>query len=255
MNKKIRTIVGSLAVAAIAVASATALRADIIPITLSGTSTVFGSSSTTTYVAEDSSFIGAGQTAGSGGNLGYISDSTALNNEINRLIGLGSFVPAEAPITANGWISPPNGSGAAEVSVPLADQYSSASWPSGFYLTAFNLTSTQNVTLTSGQFEADNNGYIYLNGVLLAGPQTGNASVPSVTFNAPPSDFVVGTNYLVLVDWNNSGPSGVEYSATINTPSNPNIHVTTPEPGSLFLFGSGLVGLAGMMRRKVARRS
>jgi hypothetical protein len=32
-----------------------------------------------------------------------------------------------------------------------------------------------------------------------------------------------------------------------------NQQTTTPEPGSLMLFGSGIVGLAGVIRRKLGR--
>jgi hypothetical protein len=35
---------------------------------------------------------------------------------------------------------------------------------------------------------------------------------------------------------------------TINTAD-----ATTPEPGSVMLFGSGLLGLAGILRRRISR--
>jgi len=59
------------------------------------------------------------------------------------------------------------------------------------------------------------------------------------------SQFVAGTNYLVFSDNNaGGGPEGMIFGGTVD-------YTVTPEPGTLLLLGSGLVGLAGIVRRKI----
>lgn len=64
-----------------------------------------------------------------------------------------------------------------------------------------------------------------------------------LTIAIPAADLKNGLNRISLVDWEAHGnsPSGVDFAATIGT----------PEPGSLLLLGTGLLGLALLMFKKL----
>jgi hypothetical protein len=74
---------------------------------------------------------------------------------------------------------------------------------------------------------------------------TGTGSIQQ--FNAPVG---AATLYLAVADSVGSSDGNVGYiTADVSGAS-----TVTPEPGTLLLFGSGLVGLAGMVRRKIGIR-
>jgi hypothetical protein len=144
---------------------------------------------------------------------------------------------------------PPTGAPAGTLVVQVPPECGYYCGQSGFVETTFTLpTGVTSITL-SGAANVDDWGYAFLNGNLIS-PELNEFN--SVTFNT--SDlayFQSGVNTFVISDYNSGGPSGVSYFADISYSTSTGV---TPEPSSLFLFGSGLVGFAGMLRRKIGAR-
>ena len=64
----------------------------------------------------------------------------------------------------------------------------------------------------------------------------------TIQFFAPAGDVLTpGAGFFVQVYFSGPDPSGASFSGTW----------LTPEPGAIMLFGSGLLGLAGVLRRKI----
>jgi hypothetical protein len=152
--------------------------------------------------------------------------------------------PAWTPNTATAdWISPGSSGGTA--------------WPTGTYdfQTTFSLTGDDPSTAElSGMWATDNSGCIFLNSVN-TGDCTGNASFGSLTAFSITSGFVAGVNtldFMVL----NSAPSPVGVIAEVSgTVSSGNPTPAVPEPSSLVLAATGLLGLYGRISRSLARRA
>jgi hypothetical protein len=86
--------------------------------------------------------------------------------------------------------------------------------------------------------------------------QAANTGSNSVCQTGPPNctlalqvtlaDFVTGTNVLEFdVDQTNVNSTGLDFYGTVQT-------AATPEPGSFILLGSGLLGVAGAIRRRLS---
>lgn len=113
---------------------------------------------------------------------------------------------------------------------------------SGFIETTFNLPVDFHGASLTGEAFVDDVGYVYLNGHLISGEilSTGNASFATSLY------FQEGINTLVISDWNEyGGASGATYYANIN--------YNTPEPTSMLMLATGLAGLGGVIRRKLAK--
>lgn len=127
---------------------------------------------------------------------------------------------------------------------------------SGFVEVTFTLPSNFSNASIAGQASTDELGYIFLNGNLIG--QAGQPDPNTITVNEPndatyssndQAFFLSGVNTLVISDINTSGPGGVEFYGNINYTS------PVPEPSSILLLSSGLAGLAGMVRRRIARKA
>lgn len=168
----------------------------------------------------------------------------------------GGSVPAGSSynVPTNGiWHAPVDGSN--WVSNNPNDYPNGGSFvPNGTYTftsTFFDATpGTSSGTIT---VLADDTTSVYLNGTLivLSSPPmpTGNCdnTVPDClapsTFNL--SGFIAGTNVLTFAVSQNFGNAmGIDFSAIVNT-------TPIPEPGSLMLLGTGLIGSAGMFFRRL----
>ena len=148
------------------------------------------------------------------------------------------------------WAYVPNAP-AGTIKVNFPDSSNAYNQPSGFVETTFVLPENFTAASINGEFSVDDQGVVFLNGhnIGAVGPATYASFATTVQ-----SDFVAGTNTLIISDNNSGGgPSGVEFYGNVNYAA-PQTNVT-PEPSSMLLMGSGLLGFAGMVRRKIAARA
>jgi PEP-CTERM motif len=132
---------------------------------------------------------------------------------------------------------------------------------SGLYSfsTTFNLSGYNLSTVTlNGWFAADDAGSLFLNGDLIsstaicAGQATCSSWDTMNFFSVPNADFVQGVNTLsITLSYNDDNWEGVQLSGVVT--GSPIGTSPTPEPGTLLLLGSGLMGFAPFIRRKFAR--
>ncbi len=148
-----------------------------------------------------------------------------------------------------GWVSPPAGT-------QWINPYpTGGAAPAGYYdyQTKFYLTGLDPSTaVLSGLWAADNAGYIVLNNSAAIGTGTSipdpygfkNLTPFTISAQTPGNTFNQGLNtldFFVLNDYDVTGLL-VDISGTASP---------APEPSSLLLMGSGLIGLGGALRRKL----
>jgi hypothetical protein len=161
-------------------------------------------------------------------------------------------------ITGNpGWVSPIYGTSY------ISDSADGASSGAGGYFTfttTFDLTGDNLATVDiAGEMAADNAVALYLNGVYtgFVDPYDGPEGYGFAHFTGfdLTTGFISGVNTLQFVVQNGNfgsdagGPIGLDASVSGTASAAPAV----PEPSSLMLFGTGILGVAGFARRKFLR--
>jgi hypothetical protein len=163
-----------------------------------------------------------------------------------------------ANTTTSSWIGP-NSVGAAGDNAVLASYLKPGftadhSAPQGYfyYDKSFSLgsTSAPAAHLVGGLWATDNNGIsIYLNGTLEGAVNPGTGFVSFSSFSVNPADFVVGTNHIDFVVFNENfdpahfSPTGLRVEGS----------VVVPEPSTMAIAALGAFGFIGYGLRRKAK--
>jgi hypothetical protein len=142
------------------------------------------------------------------------------------------------------WLTDPlnlNANWSYETSIPN-------SWAVGTEVAVIYQFDTLEATNVVASFGVDNGIYVWLDGEYLGGSRrAGSFSLGEHVFNI--GDLDAGTHYLqiLLEDHGSTNGYAVEITADTFTPGPP---PQVPIPAAIWLFGSGLLGLIGLARRK-----
>ena len=100
----------------------------------------------------------------------------------------------------------------------------------------------------SGLWTIDDQGILSLNGNTISSLGGGNwGSLFAFSVAAGSSDFVLGVNTLKMtITSDDDFLEGADLTGTLS-----GLTTATPEPSSLLLFGTGMLGIAGLFGRKL----
>jgi hypothetical protein len=134
------------------------------------------------------------------------------------------------PVSGSQWVTPNANGGYNGVETVL-------------YNNTFTLLAGESYSGTLS-FMADDFAGVLVNGVLVL-PLTVADSYRSIsTINLLPGYFQAGLNTVTLEARNTGGAGAADFAGTLNGVA------VTPEPSSLILLGTGLLGIAGAARRR-----
>lgn len=163
-------------------------------------------------------------------------DTSGLTFSAVSLVDTGSFTP----------IPPGAPTGTVQVHTPGDCGYYCNY--SGFVETTFTLPATYSGISMNFSGNVDNWGYVWLNGNAVGSELTEFGNVAFTVNNS--LFFQPGTNTLLISDYNGDtgpdGPGAVAFYANITYST-----TSTPEPATLTLLGTALLGISGMVRRKI----
>jgi hypothetical protein len=193
-----------------------------------------GSSTCSTYNQVDSNYTIVSAPTGSG--PAYTVDPYSGGGSLQRWL--------TPPPTGTWWINPYHAESNGQ---PFDDA------PEGLYIyqTTFTLAPGWTNASLSGAWAVDNSGTMNLNGNLvstIADPGFRALTDFSATIQ---SWFVTGTNTLTFDVHNDGSSCGCQNPTGLLVQISGTVSSTTPEPSSLLLMGSGVLGLAGVVRRKL----